>query len=163
MDGYVGKPVRPRELFEALAGVTAAPKEAAPPAEAEAVLDEAELLDRVEGDWGLLREVVEAFLDTYPGTVRELRQALAARDAAAVQRLAHTLKGMVGNLGAKAAFAAAVRLEGLGRAGDLDLAESACATLDGALARLRPALDEFLARDQKPAVVGPLTDNGGRS
>jgi HPt (histidine-containing phosphotransfer) domain-containing protein len=108
------------------------------------VLDAAELLDRVAGDRELLKEVVDVFLETSAGLLTEVRQAVAGRDAASVHRLAHTVKGMVGQLGGRAAFGAAQRLEVLGREGELDQADAACAELEGAVADLRPALTAFV-------------------
>jgi len=62
MDGYVSKPVRPKELFEAIEAVMAGAQgpDGDPPEEKmrEEVLDRAALMDRVGGDAGLLREIV---------------------------------------------------------------------------------------------------------
>jgi HPt (histidine-containing phosphotransfer) domain-containing protein len=103
------------------------------------------VLNRVGGDLGLLREVVGLFLDACPQSLAELRQAATAGDAAALHSRAHTFKGMVGNFGARDAFAAALRLEMLAREGDLSGASDACAALEGAVERLRPALAALLA------------------
>jgi HPt (histidine-containing phosphotransfer) domain-containing protein len=148
MDDYVGKPVRAQDLFDALARVVVDSGEPAspstvhrPPSTTEI---EAELLERVGGDRALLREVVSMFLETCPGSLAELREAVARADAAAVHRLAHTFKGMVAHFGAPAAVEAAQRLEDLGRAQDLGGAEEAFAALAGAAEALRPALGRLL-------------------
>ena len=65
---------------------------------------------------------------------------MARRDAKVLERAAHTLKSSVGTFGAKAAFGAALRLEMVGRSGDLAEAEAAYAELETELARLEPAL-----------------------
>jgi HPt (histidine-containing phosphotransfer) domain-containing protein len=163
MDDYVSKPVRAQELFEAIARALPArggarpagpeaPASAAPAflanaaanAGAEEALDRDELLDRVGGDLGLLKELVEMFLDNWPGKVAELRQALAGGDAPGVNRIAHTLKGMLAQFGARGAAGAAARLERLGGEGDLGPAEAACAALEAALRRLGPALAQVV-------------------
>jgi HPt (histidine-containing phosphotransfer) domain-containing protein len=113
-------------------------------------LNRADLLDRVEGDFGLLKEVVDVFRDTYPGMLVELKQAVDRRDAAALTRTAHTLKGMVANFGARAAFAAALRLETLGRAQDLTQVDEAYATLVAAVDRLDLALTRLLVEGGGP-------------
>jgi two-component system, sensor histidine kinase and response regulator len=113
-------------------------------------LNRADLLDRVEGDFGLLKEVVDVFRDTYPGMLVELKQAVDRRDAAALTRTAHTLKGMVANFDAGAAFAAALRLETLGRAQDLGPVEEAYATLAAAVERLDRALTRLLVEGGGP-------------
>jgi PAS domain S-box-containing protein len=162
MDDYVAKPVRARELFDAVAravpasstggsgqwAVDSQDKEAAsslptahcplPP------VDEADLLDRVGGDWALLREVVRLFLDAAPGSLAGLRAAADRGDAAALHRQAHTFKGMVAHFGAAEASEAALRLEVMGREGDLGGAGAACAALERAVERLRPALARLL-------------------
>ncbi len=76
-------------------------------------LDEA--LSRVEGDHQLLAELAGVFLQEYPKMVSTLHAALAQQDPQSLYHAAHTLKGSVGNFGAKAAFAAAFTLEQLGR------------------------------------------------
>ena len=151
MDGYISKPIQPRELFDAIDRVSHAADEtvgaasrAAPAVDADDAIDTAELMHRVEGDVALMKELVCVYLDTCPGRVAELRQALARGDAAAVQRAAHTLKGMAGQLGARIASAAAQRLEAMGRERNLSQAGAACAALEAALERVRPAVARLL-------------------
>jgi HPt (histidine-containing phosphotransfer) domain-containing protein len=107
-------------------------------------LNRADLLDRVEGDRELLKEVVDLFRTTYPGMLADVKQAVDRRDAPALMRSAHTLKGVVANFGAKAAYAAALRLENQGRAQDLGPADEAYAALAAAVERLAAALTRLL-------------------
>jgi signal transduction histidine kinase/CheY-like chemotaxis protein len=136
MDAYISKPIQPQELYATIARVV--PDAAAPDMQEQLNLGQA--LDRVGGDRELLREIAGVFLDSYPGQLAELRDAVARRDSRAVQRAAHGLKGAVGNFGARAAAAAAERLELMGRAQDLAGAEAALGELSEALTRLGPAL-----------------------
>jgi HPt (histidine-containing phosphotransfer) domain-containing protein len=85
------------------------------------------------------------FLDISPGMVADAKRAVDRGDAEAVRRAAHAVKGMAANLGAKAAAAAALRLEDLGRAGDLAAAAAASDDLAAAVERLRPVLTGLLA------------------
>jgi CheY-like chemotaxis protein/HPt (histidine-containing phosphotransfer) domain-containing protein len=148
MDGYVSKPIRAEELLEALAGV-ALPPAAAPPAgpaagaprEAE-VFDKDEALQRVGGDVDLLRELVEVFLESCPGQLRELREAAAAGDPERMRRTAHAIKGAVSNFGARLAVEAAQRLETMDRDGVASAAQT-CAALEDRLARLQLTLAAF--------------------
>jgi HPt (histidine-containing phosphotransfer) domain-containing protein len=107
--------------------------------------DRAVGLARVGGDERLLAEVVQIFLKDSPGWVAEVRTALARADAAGLRRAAHLLKGAVGYFGAAEVAAAALRLEELGRAGDLAAGAPALESLEQALSRLRPALHAFAA------------------
>jgi HPt (histidine-containing phosphotransfer) domain-containing protein len=108
----------------------------------------------VGGDERLLADVVQIFLKDSPGWVAEIRSALARADAAGLRRAAHTLKGAVGYFGAAEVGGAALRLEELGRAGDLAAAPAALETLEQALSRLRPALLP-LAAGANPSTESP--------
>jgi HPt (histidine-containing phosphotransfer) domain-containing protein len=116
---------------------------AAPVPVSEIPFDEAALRERVEGDMELLREIIELFLEDGPRLIAEVRAAVAAGDAVALKRAAHTLKGAASNFGAGAVVAAALELETMGRTGDLsgaapvrDRLEAALCALDAALAAL---------------------------
>ena len=77
------------------------------------------MLGRVENDRELLGELVEIFRGDLPRYLAELEQAVQAGDAQAVARTAHTLKGMLSNLAAVQAAAAAAELEELGKSGTI--------------------------------------------
>ena len=94
MDGYLSKPLRASELFatmERLAGEGPAPEPVAkgdtPP------LDTAVLLDRVEGNTKLARELAELLRARLPGMVAAVRAAVEQGDARALALAAHSLKG----------------------------------------------------------------------
>jgi PAS domain S-box-containing protein len=153
MDDYVAKPIQPAELAAAIdrlvlaAGATAGP---APAAEEEPTVNRAAALERVGGDVGLLGELAELFLRDCPQQLAEVRAAVVRGDVPAVRRLAHTLKGAAGTLGAAAAADAALRLETMARNNDLAEAPPACAVLEAALARLRPVLSAWAAARDGP-------------
>ncbi len=104
------------------------------------VLDRAALLEHMEGDPELLAEMVTLFLQDCPRLLAALREALARGDAGALRLAAHTLKGTVSNFAAPAATAAALRLERMGREGDLSQAEEGCAAVETEIERLKPLL-----------------------
>jgi HPt (histidine-containing phosphotransfer) domain-containing protein len=115
------------------------------PVPANAPYDEAALRERVEGDAELLAEIVELFLEDSPRLMGEVRAAVAAGDAGALKRAAHTLKGAASNFGAAAVVAACLELEAMSRSGDLaaavparDRLEAAARDLDAALFLLLP-------------------------
>ena len=105
-----------------------------------AKLDCAVALERLGGDEELLREVASLFLDEYPMLLREIRTAASARDAEALQRAAHSMKGSVSNFGAEGVYQAAFALEKKGRAGDLESLEPCIDRLACALEHIHPAL-----------------------
>jgi len=144
MDGYVSKPMRPRELHEAIESVcpppAAAGDHAAPvPSEAPTV-DLEGILDSVEGDRELLRKLADAFLDESVGLVSAIRDAIASSDADALRQSAHTLKGAVGTFGAVSARDAAFRLETIGRSGTLGAASEALVDLETQVDQLQRVL-----------------------
>ncbi len=104
------------------------------------VLDEAELLSRLEGDRELLSEIVQEFLRDSPRLLARIREAIAAGDGDALARAAHSLQGSVANFSAKSAFQAALELERIGRERDLAGAEGACSALEEKLGPLKRAL-----------------------
>ena len=153
MDHYVTKPLLARKLFEAIeslapvvarAAADAAP--AAPVPAADRVLAADRILDHMDGDVALLRELVTMFLEDCPRLLGEIEAAVGRRDAEALVRAAHTLKGSVGNFDSGAAFVAALRLERLAREGDLSGVDEAWATLRDAVAQFQPALTALAAQ-----------------
>ncbi len=109
-----------------------------------AVIDEAALLERFEGDRDLLREIVQLFFDDCPRRLADIHNALAGGNREALERAAHSIKGSVGNFAAPAAMEAALRLEMIGRSGDLSGAADACARLEQEIDQLKSALAAFI-------------------
>ncbi len=109
----------------------------------EIVFDKEVALSRVGGDVELLKEIAVLFLDDYPKSLNELREAVQAGDARRVERSAHGLKGSVSNFGAAPAVNAALQLETMGRAQKLVEVEQVLRTLELALAALRPELESL--------------------
>ena len=99
-----------------------------------------EALARVDGDQEFLNEIVTLFLQDHTKYLDELRAAIARHDPQAVTFSANSLRGLLSNFAATPAANAALRLENLGRQGDLSTAPSALAQLEEAIAQLQPAL-----------------------
>lgn len=105
------------------------------------VFDVTAALERIEFDRELLTELAGTFFDECPRLVADARDAVSRRDARALERAAHTLKGSVSNFCAKASFDAASALEAMGRENDLAHADDACVTLERELSRFHRAWD----------------------
>jgi len=144
MDDYVAKPIKVDDLFEAIeklcrpaeVGKMAIPLK---PGGREPI-DTALALARVEGDVELLKGLAALFLKDLPEMLTNLRDAVMAGDAGAIERAAHKLKGSVGNFAAQPAFAAALKLEILGREDTLSEAKLAYAELETEINRLKSAM-----------------------
>ena len=98
----------------------------------------------VQEDEELLRELVSTFLDEIPSTMKAMRTAIDANEAASLQRAAHTLKGALGHFGAQRAYAAALHVETLARGGDVPGAADGLPDLDRAMAELTPVLLDYV-------------------
>jgi HPt (histidine-containing phosphotransfer) domain-containing protein len=84
-----------------------------------AVLDTLRQLNQ-EGQPDIVREVLTLFLDDAPRRLAAIRDALERRDAAALLREAHTLKGAAAHIGAVTFERHCRQLEAMGRAASLD-------------------------------------------
>ena len=90
----------------------------------------ADLMDRLDGDEELLREIVEVFLSEGPGRIEEIRTALQEGDAPKIERSAHSMKGAAANISACRLRGVAHDIESAARQGALALAASLEDALD---------------------------------
>jgi two-component system sensor histidine kinase/response regulator len=175
MNDHISKPIDPAALFETVARhcrraeITADPVPAsvAPvvvpqpttraSASAEVVLpvgpglDSIDGLARVAGNRTLYRRLVTQFAEQQGSAPEQIAAALKSGDRALAERLAHTLKGVAGNIGAKPVQAAAGEVERLIRAGKLGV------DVGPALEQVRSVLDPLLAELQRqPSGATPL-------
>jgi CheY-like chemotaxis protein/HPt (histidine-containing phosphotransfer) domain-containing protein len=141
MDDYLSKPVSADELQVAVARLVPAPAGSAPAEQA--------MLDHLNGDAGLLRELARLFLADSGKLMRAVRRACGARDGQALAAAAHQLKGSAGNFRAGRACDAARQVETLARQGDWQAAQPACAELEAEIHALRRRL-EPLSRSRPP-------------
>jgi CheY-like chemotaxis protein len=145
MDSYASKPIQPNELFatiEALLNVN--PREVPMSSTAATdlpVLDRTALYEQVGDEADLLLKVIEMFRADSVSVVAKLATALANGDASEVQQGAHRIKGALLTLGGKAAADVAMRLEHMGRAGDVSQGGALLQDLNAELTRLAPELD----------------------
>ena len=173
MNGHVSKPIDPSSLFDTLErfatptvkGSAVPPQEPARPAVADAGelpdvpgLNAAEGLARVAGNKKLYRKLLRQFSSTKSDAVQCIASALAEKDRALAERLAHTVRGVAGNIGAPAVQNAAAQLEkaiaGSAPAAEIDVL---CASLEKCLAHLVQGLEAALGgADGEPAQAGDL-------
>jgi signal transduction histidine kinase/DNA-binding response OmpR family regulator/HPt (histidine-containing phosphotransfer) domain-containing protein len=109
-------------------------------------LDTADGLNRVAGNRKLYLKLLRQFVEQQASSVEQISAALVQGDNTLAERLAHTLKGVAGNIGAKRVQTAAGALEKLLRAkcaeGELSAAkEQVNAALNPLVAQLRAVLD----------------------
>jgi two-component system sensor histidine kinase/response regulator len=144
MDGYVSKPIQVEELIKAvedLGGNSAATGKAGD--YSNEVLDREVALARVDGDESLLADLAKLFCEESPKLLSAVQDAVARRDAAALKRAAHSLKGSMSTFAARDATEATLRLEELAHSGELANAEGAYALLAAQVERLKRALESL--------------------
>ena len=113
-------------------------------------LDTKDGLARVGGNRKLYLKLLRQFIEQQGPAVEQIAEALAEGDIALAERLAHTLKGVAGNIGATEVRFAAGALEKLIRdradAQDVDAArQQVAARLEPFVTELRAALDSIAA------------------
>jgi HPt (histidine-containing phosphotransfer) domain-containing protein len=102
--------------------------------EVEDVVDDRELLARVDDDRGLLEKLIALFFEEAPRVLAEVKRAVAAQDFPEVERAAHRMAGMLLNLAAHPASAAARSLELSARRQDLTDATTLVSQLERGVA-----------------------------
>lgn len=101
-----------------------------------------ELSERLAGDNDLLDQVIELFEGSYPQLLSDMDDAIASRNAENLRRSAHTLKGMVSNLGGEMLAQAAFEIEEMGREEVFDDIELKTDRVKELLDQFRTALRE---------------------
>jgi CheY-like chemotaxis protein/signal transduction histidine kinase/HPt (histidine-containing phosphotransfer) domain-containing protein len=159
MDEFLTKPVRRQQLLATIARLATTRPAPGKPAELEQVKDvkadatpdsvhttlNPQALDAIRalqrpGAPDLLSRIVAIFLSDAPGKLEQLREAVAHREMATVQQLAHALKSSSANIGAMRLSGLARELEALGRAGTPDGAQHCFDSLAAEYARVHVAL-----------------------
>jgi PAS domain S-box-containing protein len=148
MDRYIAKPIRAQELFETVETI-AVPEEMpaqVPPAQMpglDKAFDETAALACIGEDRELLAELAGLFVRECPRLLADIEAALAQGSPVLLKGAAHALKGAVDNFGAVPTYAAAQKLETMGRTGNLADASAAWNDLQREIARLLPELAEY--------------------
>ena len=107
-------------------------------------------LQRVVGNDKLYLKILLKFRDSQMNAVDEIRAALAAGDGELAQRLAHTVKGVAGNLGANDLQAAAAAVDTACRTGDKPALDECLPRMEQQMTRVQSAL-QALQTGKTPA------------
>jgi two-component system, sensor histidine kinase and response regulator len=145
MNEYVSKPINARELFEVIEAITEKSRDKTHHVLNEAdktgpatedIFDMSRAMKIVDGNKTLFKEISDMFFKDLPDNLAKINGCIAGGDAYNLERTAHSLKGSVGNLGAKRSYEAAYRLEKMGNEKKLDDAREAFDELEKELAAL---------------------------
>jgi two-component system sensor histidine kinase/response regulator len=156
MRAHITKPIDPELLYRTLtqfyrpgqaAAVPARPVNHSPPPDVPLEIDGLDIEDglrRVAGNMKLYRSLLGQFVEQQADTVSAVRAGLESQDFALVERLVHTLKGVSGNLGAKAVSRLSAELEGSLKNRDVGSLEGALSGISVELARVIEAIRKSL-------------------
>ena len=178
MNEHVPKPIDPGELYAAIrrwckprAQVFNPPSTPAPPAgttfrpDAKALpkhldgIDVVDGLKRVAGNRNLYCNLLLKFRQSHARAVEDIRGALDAGDYERAHRIAHTVRGLAGNIGAKELQAAAAAVEAAFKDSDPARAETALPALEAALRRVVSSIAGFAGTESETCAseaVAPL-------
>jgi CheY-like chemotaxis protein/HPt (histidine-containing phosphotransfer) domain-containing protein len=106
-----------------------------------------------DSDPQFLTEIVSLFLKTYPQLLYAIEDAISRKDAPGLCQAAHSLKGAVGNFGAKAVVEQAAALETMGKTGNLSCAMEGSAALRARMREFEPELRAALDIAMKQVVM----------
>jgi HPt (histidine-containing phosphotransfer) domain-containing protein len=101
------------------------------------------LVERLDGDEEIAREVAEAFVESSREILELLDSAVAANDIEKVRLHAHSIKGAAANIGANALASTAGIVENAGRDGDLEIARQALPEIRGRCDRVFAVLEAW--------------------
>jgi len=156
MNDHISKPIDPDNLFETVgrfykrveqasaSEVFASPPAVKPAIEPDALpaipgLDAPDGLARVAGNRKLYLKLLRQFVEQQGPALSQINDALTNGDPALAERLAHTLKGVAGNIGAKSVHSAAAVLEKVIRS------KAPAAEVESAKQQVAAALDPLVA------------------
>ncbi len=179
MNDHVGKPIEPEQLLAALIRwIPSRVRLEVVPAPAPERSDEdvspgsgkleiegvnvAEGLRRVLGHRSLYEQLLRKFVETQPAAIEDLRRAIADQDRAQVELIAHTMKGVAGNIAATGLQRLAAELETAVRKGAPNEQLTAIGErMLGPFADLIEAIDRALPAASLVSDSG--TDGGGKT
>ncbi|MFO8165940.1 MAG: response regulator, partial [Desulfatiglandales bacterium] len=159
MDGYISKPIKAATLFDVIEKMmnpspgdgdkNRSQLQEGEKTPSSAVFDLAAAMEVVVGNKELFREIGNLFIDTLPEYLNDIKNGIEKGDAHAVERAAHSLKGSVGNFGARRSHEAALKLEKLGERGDLEAMPEALTLLEKELGLLVNEMNRVLSEEEK--------------
>jgi two-component system sensor histidine kinase/response regulator len=159
MDDYVSKPIKPEALYSVIDKVArksqsekeqkrTQPSQGSKPFSPK-TFDLSSALETVLGDEDLFREIAGMFIESCSDHIAKIKEGIAGKDAGILEREAHSLKGAVGNFGAKDVYEVAYRLEKLGEKGEMATTAEELSNLERALNELTSEMKIVLQEMKK--------------
>ena len=152
MDDYVPKPLNRKELAEAIGRrlpktaqtetVEPVPVPSVAAAPAKAAFNKKDMLERMDNDEEIVSMIIKSFIKFIPQNFNELQEALEKKNAEAIERIGHTIKGASANVSAETMREVALQIEKCGKAGDAAGAAGLFEDLKKELKRFETALQK---------------------
>lgn len=154
MNDYLRKPVKKEDLaeiiwkyFNVASDTDALQTKTDEPSTALMLLDEADILNRMDNDIDFVRVILEESLTKLPKKLEELRELRRGKDAKAIRILVHAMKGMAANIGTKVLYDVTNKIEAAARDGDVETAREFLPELERTVLMTMEAIRTMLARD----------------
>jgi signal transduction histidine kinase/DNA-binding response OmpR family regulator/HPt (histidine-containing phosphotransfer) domain-containing protein/HAMP domain-containing protein len=177
MNDHISKPIDPEMLFETVSRFYKPPARVGSASPAKTVpsqasqtsdeippiigLDTTDGLSRVAGNRKLYLKLLRQFIEQQGPAVIQISAALAQGDVVLAERLAHTLKGVAGNIGAKPVHAAASALEK--RIRERAIAPDLGSATQQVTAVLNPLVENLKSALQNPVCPAAVDEGGAGS
>jgi two-component system, sensor histidine kinase and response regulator len=173
MNEHVSKPIDSGELYAAIRRwfKPLAPASSPPPGTSPAAItagetsiqhvdgiDLADGLKRVAGNQALYRKLLLGFRETQAQAGEEIREALATGDHKRAERIAHTVRGIAGNIGAKELAAAAATVEAAFRDVSSARSEPDLSVFETALHRVVSSIASLAEAETRSPASQPVHD-----
>ena len=146
MDEYVSKPIKPEALYSVIDKVArksqgAKAQKRTQPSQGSktfspTTFDLSDAMETVLGNKDLFREIAGMFLENCSDYIVRIKKGITENDGGVLEREAHSLKGAIGNFGAREAYEVAHRLEKLGKEREMAMAAEELSNLESALKEL---------------------------
>lgn len=177
MDDYITKPIEPEALFEVLLkwinpkDIEDIPHDPGDtegqstlPVELPQIfgIDMTTGIRRVSGNRALYRKLLLSFYDKNQNFGRNVKEALEGKDRKNAERIAHTLKGVAGNIGADGVFEAAKNLDGELKKEDYDN-KTIVKLLKSVEQELEKLFTEIQPFAEAEKIKHPVEENSGKT
>jgi HPt (histidine-containing phosphotransfer) domain-containing protein len=109
--------------------------------------DKKALLDRIDGDIDLFRQLIALFVQEVPNQIKQIKLAIKANDPERITLFAHTIKGSAYNIRAMELKQIAFDIEQAGKSSDIHLAASKVEALDNIFEKLNTELRQVTGEE----------------
>jgi len=107
--------------------------------------DKKAILDRIDGDTDLFRQLIKLFIQEVPNQIRQIKLAIKEKDPERITLFAHTIKGSAYNIRAMELKQVAFDIEQAGKLSDIHLAASKIEALENTFDKLNTELRQVVS------------------